>query len=236
MDAAHGAAAPALSKLSSGIREYSLFQGVLRVLDRLRAAHPELDEEALYERLEFQANPSLGFPGSDTDRLEFFEEHGELRARLRINLDPEEHVGNLSIAERQMVELMLRNMRTGMQYAMGEALMRQRENEIAAWAGGDPTRWLEVPPQGYRGECSVEERRNLPEGAWCFERDSRQLVYRPRNAKQLRDPGDGQACNQLAWRVVRVADGVVSGGFVGVRIEPASICRWFLEGVEKAGK
>ena len=42
MDAAHGAAAPALSKLSSGIREYSLFQGVLRVLDRLRAAHPEL--------------------------------------------------------------------------------------------------------------------------------------------------------------------------------------------------
>ena len=86
MDAAHGAAAPALSKFSSGIREYSLFQGVLRVLERLRAAHPELDEEALYERLEFQANPSLGFPGSDTDRLEFFEEHGELRARLRINL------------------------------------------------------------------------------------------------------------------------------------------------------
>ncbi|WP_252272419.1 type VI secretion system baseplate subunit TssG [Pseudomonas subflava] len=86
MDAAHGAAAPALSKLSAGIREYSLFQGVLRALDHLRAAHPELDEEALYEQLEFQANPSLGFPGSDTDRLEFFEEHGELRARLRINL------------------------------------------------------------------------------------------------------------------------------------------------------
>ncbi|MFG0382800.1 type VI secretion system baseplate subunit TssG [Pseudomonas sp. zbq_18] len=86
MDAAHGATAPALTKFSSGIREYSLFQGVLRVLERLRAAHPELDEEALYERLEFQANPSLGFPGSDSDRLEFFEEHGELRARLRINL------------------------------------------------------------------------------------------------------------------------------------------------------
>lgn len=86
MDAAHGATAPALSKFSAGIREYSLFQGVLRVLERLRTAYPELDEEALYERLEFQANPSLGFPGSDTDRLEFFEEHGELRARLRINL------------------------------------------------------------------------------------------------------------------------------------------------------
>ena len=86
MDAAHGAAAPALTRLSRGIREYSLFQGVLLVLDRLRAAHPELDEEALYQRLEFQANPSLGFPGSDIDRVQFFEEHGELRARLRINL------------------------------------------------------------------------------------------------------------------------------------------------------
>ena len=86
MDAAHGAATPALNRISRGIREYSLFQGVLLVMDRLKAAHPDLDEEALYEHLEFQANPSLGFPGSDVDRVEFFQERGELRARLRINL------------------------------------------------------------------------------------------------------------------------------------------------------
>ena len=86
MDAAHGTAAPALTRLSRGIREYSLFQGVLLIMDRLKAAHPDLDEERLYEYLEFQANPSLGFPGSDIDRVEFFEEEGELRARLRINL------------------------------------------------------------------------------------------------------------------------------------------------------
>lgn len=86
MDAAHGTATPALSRLSRGIREYSLFQGVQLVLERLRTAHPQLDEEELYSRLELQANPSLGFPGSDIDRVEFFQEHGELRARLRINL------------------------------------------------------------------------------------------------------------------------------------------------------
>ena len=40
MDAAHGAAAPALNRLGRSIREYSLFQGVLLVLERLRAAHP----------------------------------------------------------------------------------------------------------------------------------------------------------------------------------------------------
>ncbi|NBF06188.1 type VI secretion system baseplate subunit TssG [Pseudomonas sp. Fl5BN2] len=86
MGTTHGAAAPALSRLSEGIREYSLFQAVLLVVDRLRDAHPYLSEEELYDQLEFQANPSLGFPGSDVDRVEFFEECGLLRARLRFNL------------------------------------------------------------------------------------------------------------------------------------------------------
>lgn len=86
MDAAHGSTTVALNPLRRGIREYSLFQGVLLVLDRLRKAHPELDDESLYERLEFEANPSLGFPGSDIDQVQFFEEQGELRARLRVNL------------------------------------------------------------------------------------------------------------------------------------------------------
>jgi len=133
-------------------------------------------------------------------------------------------------AERQVVELTLRNMRTGMQFAMAEALMRQRESDIAAWAGSDPTRWLEVPPADYRGDCSAEERRNLPEGAWCFERGGRELAYRPRDTKQLRNPDSGQQCSQLAWRVARADDGAVQGAFGGVRIEAASPCRWFVEG------
>jgi len=86
MDATHGLAAPALSELSRGIREYSLFQAVMLVVDRLRDAHPDLSDDELYDQLEFQANPSLGFPGSDVDRVEFFEEHGLLHARLRFNL------------------------------------------------------------------------------------------------------------------------------------------------------
>ncbi|UCO98895.1 type VI secretion system baseplate subunit TssG [Metapseudomonas lalkuanensis] len=89
MDAAHGTAAPALNRLSRDIREYSLFQAVLLVIERLRQASPEhrqLDDEALYERLEFQANPSLGFPGSDIHSVQFFEENGEMRARLCLNL------------------------------------------------------------------------------------------------------------------------------------------------------
>ncbi|CAH0128855.1 type VI secretion system baseplate subunit TssG [Pseudomonas brassicacearum] len=86
MDTPHGPAAASISVLTRGIREYSLFQAVLLVIDRLREAHPDLDDEALYDRLEFQANPSLGFPASDIDRVEFFEEHGQMRARLGMNL------------------------------------------------------------------------------------------------------------------------------------------------------
>lgn len=86
MDAAHGAATPALSRLSRDIREYSLFQAVQLVIERLRGGDELQAEESLYDRLEFQANPSLGFPGSDIQSVQFFEENGVLRARLRINL------------------------------------------------------------------------------------------------------------------------------------------------------
>ena len=86
MDTTYGPAAPALSGLTKVIREYSLFQAVLLVIDRLREAHPYLSEDDLYDQVEFQANPSLGFPRSDVDRVEFFEEHGQMRARMRFNL------------------------------------------------------------------------------------------------------------------------------------------------------
>lgn len=86
MDTTNGPAAAALSALTRVIREYSLFQAVLLVVDRLRGAHPHLSEDDVYDQLEFQANPSLGFPGSDVDRVEFFTEQGQLRARLRFNL------------------------------------------------------------------------------------------------------------------------------------------------------
>lgn len=85
MDTTYGPSAAALSGLTQGIREYSLFQAVLLVVDRLREAHPHLSQDDLYDQLEFQANPSLGFPCSDVDRVEFFTEHGQLRARMCFN-------------------------------------------------------------------------------------------------------------------------------------------------------
>lgn len=86
MDATHGAATVDVMPLNLDAREYSVFQAVFLVLQRLQSAQPTLDDAALFERIEFQANPSLGFPGCDVDCVELFEEHGELRARIRLNL------------------------------------------------------------------------------------------------------------------------------------------------------
>lgn len=86
MDTPYGSPALALSGLAKNIREYSLYQAVLLVCDRLREGDSTLTEDEVYERVEFVANPSLGFPGSDVDGVEFFVEHGQQRARLRFNL------------------------------------------------------------------------------------------------------------------------------------------------------
>lgn len=135
-------------------------------------------------------------------------------------------------AEKQGVELTIRNMRTGMKLAMGEAMMQQREGEMAAWVGSNPVRWLGSPPGAYRGECSVEESRNLSGGEWCFERNRRQLLYRPHRPDRLHPlpPGSELQCSHLSWRVERAPESVVSAGFVGLRLEAVAPCQWVQEG------
>lgn len=130
-------------------------------------------------------------------------------------------------AERQVVELTVRNMRTGLQLAMGETLMQQREHEIATWVGSNPIQWLGAPPAGYQGECGSFEGRALEQGGWCFDKGEHQLYYRPRNAK-LRD-GKGAACDRLSWLVARSdkRDPDAKGdSFAGLRIQPAASCVW----------
>ena len=131
-------------------------------------------------------------------------------------------------AERLAVELTIRNMRTGMRVAMGEALIEQREGEIATWEGSNPIRWLGGPPTGYRGECSPADRQDMSGGQWCFEKSTKQLVYRPQNEGHLREGPEGseRQCQDLSWHVVRVSEAATKGGFAGLRLEPASPCQW----------
>lgn len=130
-------------------------------------------------------------------------------------------------AEREMVELTLRNMRTGMQLAMGEALMQQREGEIAAWVGSNPISWLGASPVGYQGECAPADGSGLKDGEWCFAGDRQALVYRPHGRERVRDvTGGGDSCRYLQWRVTSTAEQNAQQGFAGLRIENVGGCRW----------
>ena len=86
MDSTNGTSASDLKRLSQTIRRYSLFQAVPLIIEQLRKANPDIDAESVQDLLEFQANPGMGFPGSDIDSLQFFEEYGQQRARLTLNL------------------------------------------------------------------------------------------------------------------------------------------------------
>ncbi|MBM7063366.1 type VI secretion system baseplate subunit TssG [Pseudomonas sp. UL073] len=86
MDTAPGPAAPAVSRAAPATHGASLYQLLPRLLTTLRARHPELDDEALQQRLEFRANPSLGFPARDIARVDYLEEQGECRVQLRLNV------------------------------------------------------------------------------------------------------------------------------------------------------
>ncbi|KPB71105.1 type VI secretion system baseplate subunit TssG [Pseudomonas cannabina] len=86
MDATHGTATAALIALSLSIREYSIYQAIPLILGILRDLHPDADDEQLHDFLELRANAGLGFPGSDIEDMECFEEHGCLYVRLRLNM------------------------------------------------------------------------------------------------------------------------------------------------------
>lgn len=153
------------------------------------------------------------------------------------------------LAEKMVVEQTVQNMRTGLKMAMGEAIVAGRDNEIATWAGANPLRWLggmpesyargirggippsvanvAAAPQGYRGECSRREAEALPDGAWCFDRDARELVYHPRRDRYLRLQGsDGRNdAKLLRWRVT-VPEAAYRVGFLGLRIEVVTPYVW----------
>ncbi|CAM3134160.1 type VI secretion protein [Pseudomonas floridensis] len=86
MGTSHGVSAAALVAMGITIREYSIYQAVPLILNMLRDVYPQADDEQLHDFLELQANPDLGFPGSDIERLDVLEERGQLRVRLCLNV------------------------------------------------------------------------------------------------------------------------------------------------------
>ncbi|MDP2809819.1 MAG: hypothetical protein Q8O34_06680 [Rhodocyclaceae bacterium] len=108
--------------------------------------------------------------------------------------------------ERTEVDLTVRNIRTGIQLAMGEHIMRGEEERISEVAQASPIDFLGHRPRGFN------ETANAPEasGQWAYDARRRELAYQPRL------PGAFDGAAELRWRYVARID--ASGRTVGVSL------------------
>ena len=79
-------------------------------------------------------------------------------------------------SERTEVELTIRNMRVGLQLAVGDHIMGGRDEQIRNLLERNPFRFLERLPSGYEGEAMLPSRA----GGWVYDPLRRVLAYQPR--------------------------------------------------------
>ena len=113
-------------------------------------------------------------------------------------------------AERTEVELTLRNMRVGLQLAIGERLMRGQEDRLAELLEANPVGFLGRRPSGYRGETSNPDR----PGTWRFDPATRALIYLPGQPEAF------EGRRELRWQMA--SRGERGGRVVGIQLESLS--------------
>ncbi|MBI5108714.1 MAG: hypothetical protein HZA62_08190 [Rhodocyclales bacterium] len=97
--------------------------------------------------------------------------------------------------ERVEVDLTIRNIRTGIQLAIGERIMRGEEDRLAEVAAASPVDMLGKHPRGF-----VAERAASAAGEWAYDPQRRELSYLPRQPQAF-----GNA-DELRWRYVARTD------------------------------
>jgi len=154
-------------------------------------------------------------------KLEFLLVLAVIAVLLLVALEQMKEVQELS--EEMVVEATLRNISSGLRYAMAEDIIHGTEGRIAERVGGNPVRWLDQPPAGYLGEFPATPE-PLPAGAWVFDSTRRELCYRPKLFKHLVIAGDGQL---LRWRIESVAASPASARVSAVRVAAVQVYSWF---------
>lgn len=108
-------------------------------------------------------------------------------------------------AERAEVDLTIRNMRVGIQLAIGEHVMRGEEERLAEVAAASPVDMLGTRPRGF-----VTEPATAAVGEWAYDPQRRELSYLPRLPQAF------GGANELRWRYVTRTD--TAGKVVGVSL------------------
>jgi hypothetical protein len=123
---------------------------------------------------------------------------GALMARL-IGIERE--------SERTEVDLTVRNMRVGLSLAVGERMMRGRDDSLPELLAANPVSFLGWEPRGYENENGD----GAVPGEWYFDPKTRTLAYYPRQPEAF----DGR--QRLRWKLA--AQGSLKGRIVGMRLE-----------------
>jgi hypothetical protein len=103
------------------------------------------------------------------------------------------------LAEKTTVEVTAINMRAGLRYRVAELLLHQQDREVANLVGGNPIKWLELPPPNYLGELSAPKWEEIPPGSWYFDVKKGEVLYRLKRARHFVPNSSGQ--QELRFRV-----------------------------------
>jgi type II secretory pathway pseudopilin PulG len=108
-------------------------------------------------------------------------------------------------AERTEVDLTVRNIRVGIQLAIGERIMRGDEGRIIEVVEANPIDFLGHKPRGFSAGRTAEVA-----GQWAYDPIRRELSYVPRLPEAFAD------ARELRWRYVARLD--LSGKAVGASL------------------
>jgi len=128
------------------------------------------------------------------------------------------------LAEAAVVQLTVRNIRSGLRYQIADRLVQGRTSEMAQLLRENPVAWLERPPDGYVGTVRAADAESLPQGSWFFDVERDEVGYVPRHSVYLGVESGGLTI--LRWRVeaLRMPSPWETEGLMLVTVTPY---RWF---------
>lgn len=84
------------------------------------------------------------------------------------------------LAEAAVVQMTIRNMRSGLRYQIADRLVAGRTREMGQLVRANPLSWLESSPDGYVGTVRTDSVRSLPGGSWFYDIDRGEIGYVPK--------------------------------------------------------
>ena len=128
-----------------------------------------------------------------------------------------------ALAEKQSMEMTVRNMRSGLQLRVAELMMADRMDQAGQLVQENPIRWLATPPPNYLGEISNPRSADIPLNSWYFDPDRHELVYLLRRNKFFGpDPADEKP---IVFRVTAVDRGSSIPGRRPHKVEGVALLR-----------